>query len=131
METYYPAHIAFATPVDLPDGSRVKVGLIRRGLQSRDWKYVRSEPHPILDVAPESIPEVPEELTRTLVREELFHLAAASGERSNVIRRHPEVAAEMRELMQRHLDDEGARARVQLDVDPETKLRLQSLGYGE
>lgn len=131
METYYPAHVAFATPVDLPDGSRVKVGLIRRGLQSRDWKYVRSEPHPILDMAPESTPEVPAELARRLVHEELFHLAAASGERKNVIGQHPEIAAKMREELQRHLEDESARARVPLEADPETKLRLQSLGYGE
>jgi len=80
METYYPAHIAFATPVDLPDGSRVKVGLVRRGIQTRDWKYVLSEPHPILDMAPGSTPEVPEALVRRLVHEELFHLAATSGE---------------------------------------------------
>jgi arylsulfatase A-like enzyme len=131
METYYPAHIAFATPVDLPDGTRAKVGLIRRGIQTRGWKYVRSEPHPILDVAPESIPQVPGELTRMLVREELFQLAAESGEKQNVIRQHPAVAAEMRALLQRHLAEERERARVPLEVDPETKLRLQSLGYGE
>jgi len=131
METYYPAHIAFATPVDLPDGSRVKVGLVRRGIQTRDWKYVLSEPHPILDMAPGSTPEVPEALVRRLVHEELFHLAATSGEGRNVIGQHPEIAAEMREQLQRHLNDEGAHARVPLEVDRETKLRLQSLGYGE
>jgi arylsulfatase A-like enzyme len=132
MESYYPAHVAFATPLTLPDGTKVKVGLIRRGVQTREWKYVKSEPHPIIDVAPGSLPEVPDELKASLVREELYHLTGPTGERQNVVRQHPEVVAEMRALFEWHLEAErGAALSVPVDVDPEMKLRLESLGYGE
>ena len=132
IETYYPAHVAFATPVTLPDGKKVKVGLIRRGVQTRDWKYVKSEPHPLMDVAPGSLPEVPEELQASLVREELYHLTGPSGEKRNVVRQHPDVVKEMRALFEWHLEAErGAAPPVPVDVDPEMKLRLESLGYGE
>jgi len=132
METYYPAHVAFATPVTLPGGEKVKVGLIRRGVQTRDWKYVKSEPHPVIDVEAGSLPEVPEELAASLVREELFDLAAAAGEKRNVVRQHPEVVGKMRELLQRHLEAERAPVpSVPAGVDPETRLRLKSLGYDE
>jgi arylsulfatase A-like enzyme len=132
METYYPAHVAFATPLTLPDGKKLKVGLIRRGVQTRDWKYVKSEPYPLLDVAPGSLPEVPDELKASLVREELYHLAGPSGEKLNVVRKHPEVVEEMRALFEGHLEAErGVVPSVPADVDPEMKLRLKSLGYGE
>jgi arylsulfatase A-like enzyme len=132
LETYYPAHVAFATPVTLPDGQQVKVGLIRRGVQTRDWKYVRSEPHAIIDVDPGSLPEVPEELTASLVREELYALGAVTGEKRNVARRHPEVVESMRALLERHLEAERAAApSLPVGADPEMKLRLKSLGYGE
>jgi arylsulfatase A-like enzyme len=132
METYYPAHVAFATPVNLPDGEKLKVGLIRRGVQTRDWKYVKSEPHRLIDVTPGLVPEAPEELTALLVREELYHLAGPSGEKRNVVEQHPEVVEEMRALFERHLEAErGSAPSVPADVDPEMKLRLKSLGYGE
>ena len=131
METYYPAHVAFATPVTLPDGTEARVGLIRRGVRTRDWKFVRSEPHRIIDVAPGSVPEIPVELARTLVREELFDLTADDGEQRNVIAERPEVAAEMRARLQRHLDSERAETSEVQPLDPEMKLRLESLGYAE
>jgi choline-sulfatase len=132
METYYPAHVAFATPVTLPSGEKVKVGLIRRGIQTREWKYVKSEPYPIIDVDPGSLPEVPEKLKAQLVFEELFHLAGPSGEERNVARQYPEVVERMRALLQRYLEEERAAvSSVPLEADPETKLRLESLGYGE
>jgi arylsulfatase A-like enzyme len=132
METYYPAHVAFATPVTLPGGEKVKVGLIRRGVQTRDWKYVKSEPYRIIDVAPDSLPEVPDQLKASLLFEELFHLAGPSGEKRNVAQQHPEVVEEMRALFERQLKAErAALSSVPVELDPEAKLRLKSLGYGE
>jgi arylsulfatase A-like enzyme len=131
METYYPAHVAFATPVTLADGTASKVGLIRRGVQTREWKFVRTDPHPLVDVAAGSTPAVPDELAAMVVREELFHLTE-SGDERDVLQRHPEVAAQMRELLQQHLETERSRTpEPPLEVDPEMKLRLESLGYGE
>jgi arylsulfatase A-like enzyme len=130
METYYPAHVAFATPVTLADGTPSKVGLIRRGVRKGDWKFVRTDPHALMDVAPGSLPAVPDELAAVVIREELFHLGA-SGDDLDVLRQYPEVAAEMRELLRRYLDAEPVRAPVAPpEVDPEMKLRLESLGYG-
>jgi len=131
METYYPAHVAFATPVTLPNGSETKIGLIRRGVQTRDWKYVRSDPHELIDVDPGSLPEVPAELAARLVREELYDLNAENGESRNVARQHPDVVAELRAIYERHLADEAAsKGTLPGAVDPEMKLRLKALGYG-
>ena len=131
METYYPAHVAFATPVTLPDGKKLKIGLIRRGVRTRDWKYVKSEPYPLMDVSPGSLPEVPDALKASLVHEELYHLAGPSGEKSNVARKHPEVVEEMRAIFEGYLEGERVVPSVPANVDPEMKLRLESLGYGE
>jgi len=131
METYYPAHVAFATPVTLADGTATKIGLIRRGVQTREWKFVRSDPHPLLDVSPGSLPAVPDALAAVVVREELYHLAE-SGDARNVLEEHPDVAAELRAILRQHLDAEQSQEPApSLDVDPEMKLRLESLGYGE
>jgi len=131
METYYPAHVAFATPVTLADGSESKVGVIRRGVQSGRWRFVRSDPHPLLDVAPGSLPEVPAPLAAAVKREELYDLATTGDDR-NVIAQHPEVAARLRAALDRQLAAERVReATPPAEVDPETRLRLQSLGYGE
>jgi hypothetical protein len=130
METYYPAHVAFATPVTLADGTPSKIGMIRRGVRKGDWKFVRTDPYALLDVAPGSLPAVPDELAAVVVREELFHLGA-SGDDRDVLRQYPEVADEMRELLRKYLDAERVRAPVAPpEVDPEMKLRLESLGYG-
>jgi arylsulfatase A-like enzyme len=131
METYYPAHVAFATPVTLPDGRETKVGLIRRGVRTRDWKYVRSDPLALIDVDPGSLPEVPAELAAKLVREELYDLNAENGESRDVARRHPEVVEELREIFEIHRAAESAtKGTVPGEVDPEMKLRLKALGYG-
>jgi arylsulfatase A-like enzyme len=131
METYYPAHVAFATPVRLPGGSETKVGLIRRGVQTRDWKYVRSDPYELIDVDPASLPEVPAELAARLVHEELYDLNAENGESRNVVKQHPDVVAELREIFEVHLAAEAETKGTQPGVvDPEMKLRLKALGYG-
>jgi len=132
METYYPAHVAFATPVTLPDGTKVKVGLVRRGVQTREWKYLKTEPHALMDVAPGSLPKLPEDLAASLVHEELYHLSDPSGGNLNVARKYPEVVEEMRALLQSNLEAErGIAPSVPAEADPEMKLRLKSLGYGE
>jgi arylsulfatase A-like enzyme len=131
METYYPAHVAFATPVTLPSGGETKVGLIRRGVQTRDWKYIRSDPYELIDVDPGSLPEVPAELAAKLVREELYDLNAENGESRNVAQQHPEVVAELREIFEIHLAAEAeTKGTLPGSVDPEMKLRLKALGYG-
>jgi len=132
METYFPAHTAFATPVTLPDGSKTKVGVIRRGIQTKEWKFVRTEPHAMLDVPEKSRIEVPKEIEASLIREELYHLTAPGGENEEVSSQHPRVVAEMRAMLERAVAEErDTRSNPPRPVDPETKLRLKSLGYGE
>jgi arylsulfatase A-like enzyme len=131
METYYPAQMEFAKRVTLPNGSETKVGLIRRGVQTRDWKYIRSEPYELIEFDRVSLPEVPAELAAKQAGEELYDLNAEKGESRNVAHQHPEVVAELREIFEIHLAAEAAtKGTVPGVVDPEMKLRLKALGYG-
>ncbi len=132
LESYYGAHTAFAMPVTLPDGSPAKVGIIRRGVRTQDWKLVRTEPYPLLDVSAGSQPEVPAALRDALRVEQLYAVSADGGDSRDVIDQHPEVAAALRAELERHLEPErGVVASQRMHVDEETKLRLEALGYGD
>ena len=132
LETYFPAHTAFATPVTLSDGSKAKVGVIRRGIQTREWRLVRTEPHPMIDLAEESRTQVPEHIEASLIREELYHLTTPAGENQEVSSQHPKVTRELRAMLEREVAGERkVRSNQPRQVDPEMKLRLESLGYGE
>jgi len=131
LETFHPAHVAFAVPVQLPDGSEGKIGLVRRGIRTAEWKLVVTEPTALLDVSRGSLPEVPPELARRYAREELYHLAGGDGERRNVIARNRQVADRLRGLLKEHRASEAyPPPQPAMDVDEERRLRLESLGYG-
>jgi arylsulfatase A-like enzyme len=126
METYYPAHVAFATPVEW-DGRTHRVGTIRRAIRRGDWRFVRTEAHPLID-AGEGAEAPPEEVHREVFREELF--ATENDERVDLEGRHAQVAQRLRALLDDHIAGERSPA-PRLPVDPETRLRLEALGYGE
>jgi arylsulfatase A-like enzyme len=127
METYYPAHAAFATPVEAA-GEIHRVGTIRRAVRRGRWQLVRTEPHPIIDVGSDAEP-IPEEARRRVWKEELFD-AGGPDDGTDHLERQPEIADALRALLDAHLAEERAPA-PQLPVDAETRLRLEALGYGE
>jgi arylsulfatase A-like enzyme len=130
METYYSAHSGFAKPVTLPDGTQAKLGLIRRGVQLGHWKLVRTEAHALYDVSPEAAPVIPEEMARAEFHEELFDLAA--GDVFDVISQHPDVAAELRALLDAQIAKESsAGAAPAAPLDAEMRKRLKALGYAK
>jgi len=133
METYFPAHRAFAKPVDLPDGTHAKLGMIRRGVRAGRWKYVRTEAHDLLDVPAEKAPRIPEEMKRAAFHEELYDLAAPTGDVYDVLAQNPEVAKRMRALLDAQLANAhppSAPAPAP-ELDAESRKRLEALGYGD
>jgi arylsulfatase A-like enzyme len=129
METYYMAHRGFAKPVTLPDGTQAKLGLIRRGVQVGRWKLVRTEAHALFDVAPGDALAIPEEMARAELREELYDLAA--GDVFDVISKHPDVAAQLRPLLDAEIAKEPAADAPTAPLDTEMRTRLEALGYGK
>ena len=129
-ESFYPAHEAFAWKERLPDGSELPVGLARRGVRRGRFKLVRQQPTPLLDVSAAEQAPVPARLRERLRGEALYDLDAPGGDSTDVLARHPEVAAELRVLLDAQLARERGAAQP-LAVDEETRLRLESLGYGE
>ncbi len=126
METFYPAHAAFAWKEKLPGGEEIAVGLVRRGIRNQRWKLVRQETHALLDVSAGAQPTPPPALRRRLQSEQLFDLQ--KSEERDVLDRHPRVAADLRALLEAELAREGG-LRV-APIDEESRLRLESLGYG-
>lgn len=131
METYYPAHAAFATPVEV-GGRTYEVGTIRRAVRAGRWQLERDEPHPLMDVSNGGKEDLPA-AALDAVRDERLVDWTRPGPPVDQSDRHPEIAARLRE----RLDAEIARERERpapseaLDVDAETRLRLKSLGYGK
>jgi arylsulfatase A-like enzyme len=130
METYYPAHGAFAPHVRTADGTEHKVGAIRRGVRSGRWQLVRTEPHPLVDVSDSRWDEIPEAAREELRREELFDLQAKTPGAGDVATAHPDVVASLRRLLDAHIAEEGGDS-PRVELDDETRVRLESLGYGE
>ena len=130
METFYPAHRAFARVVPLADGREGRLGLVRRAVRDDRFKLVRTEPHALLDASEGALPEIPASIRRSAQREELFDLASPEGEGADVAARHPQVLAELRAELERHRSMERPLERP-APIDEKTRLRLESLGYGE
>lgn len=130
LETWYGAHAAYAKPVELPGGGTVKVGIVRRGIRTERWKYVRTEPHPLLDETRETA--VPASVRRRARSERLHDLDAQAGDAFNVIGIHPGVARRLRSELAAVRpaedaggDDEGSASGLVLGK--EMKARLEAV----
>jgi len=130
METYYPAHEGFAPEVRAVDGTEYKVGAIRRAVRSGRWQLVRTEPHRLVDVRDSRLEEIPESALAKLRREELFDLQAEAPGSGDVAAAHPEVQASLRRLLDVHIGEEASGS-PPVELDDETRIRLESLGYGK
>jgi arylsulfatase A-like enzyme len=130
IETYFPAHIAFATLVKLPGGEVGKQGVIRRGVRTARWKLVRSEPHELIDVGPGEQSTVPGPMRERLRTETLLDLEAPNGDAHDVSAQHPEVARRLRARLDAWIEQEAqASDAPRIELDEETRARLESLGY--
>ncbi|MFI5394395.1 MAG: sulfatase [Candidatus Binatia bacterium] len=128
-ETYFPAHGLFATEATLADGSKRKVGLVRRGVRTTRWKYVRTEPFPIFGFE-DSARDVPAETLNSLKTEELYDLATDSAEAHSLAAERPDVLKELGRHLDQYLDAERrAPAAPRVEIDAAAKERLRSLGY--
>jgi len=130
LETWYGAHGAYARPVELPGGDAVKVGTVRRGIRTERWKYVRTEPHALLDETRETA--IPASVRRRVLHERLHDLEADTGDAFNVIGIHPDVSRRLRAELaavgpaeEAGGDGEGAGSGLRLGK--EMKARLQAI----
>jgi arylsulfatase A-like enzyme len=132
LESYFAAHHAFAKPVTLPDGTQIRVGLVRRGVQTERWKYVRTEAWPLFDVPAGQTPEIPESVRRAEFREDLFDLQAPSGDDFDVSAQYPQVLRTLRAELDKRLAEEArTKPAPAAPLDPEMRKRLEALGYGD
>lgn len=129
METYYPAHGAFAQQVKIGDTER-KIGVIRRSVRSGRWQLIRNEPHPLLDSSDDTWSDVPEPVLESLRSEFLIDALDPSQYPPDLAEQQPELAARLRAELDAQIAAERGVA-PRLPVDPETRLRLKSLGYDQ
>lgn len=100
-ETFLSAAAAASRETTGPDGSPLRFGFVRRGIRSERWKYIRNEPSSLIDVP--SPADVPEEVRRALMSEELYDLMHDPEERQNVIDREAATAAELRTRLEGYM----------------------------
>jgi choline-sulfatase len=92
-ETYLSATAAMSTTLPF-EGAQVRLGFVHHSLRRGSWKLIQRQPSPLLDT--KAPPAVPDGLRVRGGAEELYRLADDPGERSNVIDRHPQIAAQLR-----------------------------------
>ena len=106
MESYYPAHGAFARPVE-HEGRSYRVGVVLRALRAGRWQLVREEPHPLMDVSDERYDELPPEVLAKVTGERLLDWnRPGAGDQSA---RHPKIAAALRAALDAEQAREGDR----------------------
>ncbi len=128
-ETYMPAHSVFAEDGKLADGTRVKVGVSRRGMLKPPWKYIRTEPQPLYD---DPGIELPGELTESFLGAELYKLDSDPGELENMAGKGKAIEwnlgktlAELTAAATETLESGS------IEVSEEHLGKLRSLGYVE
>jgi len=99
-ETFLAALRAASVATSEPDAAPLRFGFIRRGIRTERWKYIRSIPSPLLDVAP--VVSLPAEMQRTLATDELYDLQQDPREQHNLAGAQPAVVADLRARLDRH-----------------------------
>jgi len=94
-ETRMAASLQVAPPRN--GGSSGSYGFYRWGLRTERWKYIRSEPRPLIEPPGASLPA---EVQRQAPTEQLFDLGRDPGEIHDVAGAHPDVVAELRARLQ-------------------------------
>jgi arylsulfatase A-like enzyme len=123
-ETYLGATDAFSEPVADGRGGKLRVGFRRLGILDGRWKFIVSEPWPLLDF--EHPPEIPSEVVKRLRKEELYDVVADPTEVTAIDR--ADVAEALRAKIDSYNATEG-HGGFRHDLDDAAKERLRSLGY--
>ncbi|MBI4515862.1 MAG: sulfatase [Deltaproteobacteria bacterium] len=129
-ETYAETHLS-ATSIFrermLLDGREYSFGFVRRGVRSTDWKYVESEPVPLVD-DPAQAP-LPSALVERKRRRELYDLRRDPTEMRDVSAANPEVVTMLREKLAGYT--RAVHNAPAAPLDEASAERLRALGYVE
>lgn len=127
-ETFLPAQKLFAERVEI-DGGTAILGARRYGLVTPRWKYLVTEPFPLLDG---DEPDVPARVRDRLRTEELYDLERDPQEEDNLAAAEPEVVAELRRALGKLDVSAPGDLRAQTrELADEQLARLRALGYVE
>jgi arylsulfatase A-like enzyme len=102
-------------------------GFIRRGVRTREWKYVENEPVPLVD-DPQP-PTLPPELIERTRSGALYDMQRDPLEGTDVSAAHPEEVAAMRAKLHAYMAD--AHNAPESPLDEASKERLRTLGYAQ
>jgi len=129
IETYMPAHDAFAELLDNGHGKKVKVGARRYGILAPPWKYIVTEPFPLLSAKQ---PELEVNLTGKVSKKELYNIGNDPLELVSLIDTEDGsiIANELAGALQAYLESEpSTRNGSSFLPDSEHIDKLRSLGY--
>jgi arylsulfatase A-like enzyme len=125
-ETEMPRHAAFAEHVNTPGGATQLVGVIRRGIRTADWKFVGTEPAPLIDR-----PELPFVPSAYPPGEELYDLRHDPSEEKNVAAQRPVVAAALRARLESYAQVPTHPGEAVHADHEAVRERLRVLGYAD
>ncbi|MBI3781886.1 MAG: sulfatase [Deltaproteobacteria bacterium] len=101
IETFVLAHAKLSQVARAPGEAEQRFGTAVRGMRTQRWKYIRSEPHGLIDLGYPAI--VSDELRRSRRREELYDLQADPSESVNLVEREPEMARDFSRWVDDHV----------------------------
>jgi len=131
IETYMPAHEAFAEIVKTDTDKHMNVGVRRIGVFKKPWKYIRTEHFPLYSDT--DAVKIPDAVKKMVEKQELYNIEKDPGELNGYMLSSKDAAEVMHELtplLSRHteVDQNGGRSdRVKMADDHFEKLK--SLGY--
>jgi arylsulfatase A-like enzyme len=102
-ETFLTATVMGSQTMARPGGESAGFGLVRRGIRSERWMYIRSEPSPLIDVTVPQLP--PADARQAYTSEELYDLTRDPQERNNVIGQESATAAAFRARLEQQRDE--------------------------
>jgi len=126
LETFMPAHRAFAEKIKLNTGEETDVGVFRCGVLRYPYKLVVTQPHSLFDDPTE--PVRPDLATRVR-RKELFNVEVDPEEKKNLAQEDPRRLHELETLLDQYLQEPGTEDTPSIDLSEEQIEKLRSLGY--
>ncbi len=126
IETFMPAHRAFAEKAKTSEGETVVVGVSRFGVLRYPFKLVVTRPHPLFDDPTEPVAE---DLAAQFRGKQVFNVEAEPEEKIDLAPGDPKTLHELENLLGQYLQGAETADAPSVDLSDEQIEKLRALGY--